>query len=422
MKKSGSLFTVFLAVLIDLMGFGIILPLLPFYASAFHATPLQVGLLYSIYSLSQLVFSPLWGGLSDHVGRRPIMLVSTLGAAAAYLLFAFSRSLGLLFISRMLAGVMGGNISTAQAYVVDVTTPEDRAKGMGLIGAAFGIGFVVGPAVASLLIHPKFIHFFHFTQEYRFAIPGFFAAFLSLSSFLLVFFKLPETVTQEKIREKNEKLVKVSVFSKAFWQSILPQEAHHNRLPKLILSLFLIIFAQANLYSAFPLFCSQKLHLTAEEVGIFFALMGMIAVIIQGGLIKHLTQKFSEEKLFLLGNILLMIGLFLIPLSTSKSSLLLFLSIMSLGGSLNVPTLNSLISKESDARKAGAMMGTSQGIASLARVLGPSWAGLLYHFSFRLPYFVTASFISVPILIGWGLRRVKGQGSRKTKKHRFLDP
>src|SRR5574341_1291469 len=169
MKKSTPLITVFLAVFIDLIGFGIVLPLLPFYASVFSATPVQIGLLYSIYSLAQLIFSPIWGGFSDRVGRRPIMLLSTLGASAAYLLFGFSHSFLLLFLSRLMAGVMGGNISTAQAYVADITTLADRAKGMGLIGAAFGIGFVLGPAISSLLIHPSFLKVFKIAEEYRYA-------------------------------------------------------------------------------------------------------------------------------------------------------------------------------------------------------------------------------------------------------------
>ena len=149
MKSKPALATVFLAVLIDLMGFGIVLPLLPFYASLFKASPVAIGLLYSIYSFAQLIFSPIWGGLSDRVGRRPIMLMSTLGASFAYLLFGLAHTLPLLFLSRLIAGIMGGNISTAQAYVVDVTPPEKRAEGMGLIGAAFGIGFGLGPPIGS---------------------------------------------------------------------------------------------------------------------------------------------------------------------------------------------------------------------------------------------------------------------------------
>ena len=154
-----ALATVFLVVMIDLLGFGIVLPLLPFYAQEFSASAVTIGLLYSVYSFMQLIFSPIWGSLSDRIGRRPIMLLSTFGAVLAYVIFGLAESLGVLFFSRIIAGVMGGNISTAQAYIADVTDKENRAKGMGLIGAAFGIGFVVGPASATLLIHSSFHDF-----------------------------------------------------------------------------------------------------------------------------------------------------------------------------------------------------------------------------------------------------------------------
>jgi len=204
--KKGSLATVFLVVLIDLIGFGLVLPLLPFYAREFAATPVVIGLLYSIYSVAQLLFSPIWGSLSDRLGRRPIMLLSTGGAVVAYIIFGLAGSLAVLFVSRLVAGVMGGNIATAQAYIADVTSDEDRAKGMGLIGAAFGIGFVLGPALASGLIHPGFQEWVgamgltglaEWMEVRRFGLPGFFAAFLSLCSFLMVLFFLPETVARE---------------------------------------------------------------------------------------------------------------------------------------------------------------------------------------------------------------------------------
>ncbi len=406
-KNSAALLTVFLAVLIDLMGFGIVLPLLPFYAQIFRASAVQIGLLYSIYSFAQLIFSPIWGGLSDRVGRRPIMLMSTLGASFAYLLFGFSNSLALLFVSRLLAGVMGGNISTAQAYVADVTTHEDRAKGMGLIGAAFGIGFAIGPAIATLLIHPAFLKSFHIAEAHRFAIPGFFAAFLSLSSFLLVFFKLPETV--KKTGNDSARIVRSSVFTRTFWQSIFEEKESgiKHLFPMFMASMFLLSFAQSSLYSSFPLFCKQVLNFSAEQVGTMFVYMGVIAIVIQGGLIKFLTKQFGEKKLFLFGSVLMTSGFFLLPFAYSKGILTIFLCLMSVGASLNGPTLTSLISKEADPARVGVTMGTSQGIASLGRVIGPTWGGFLYDVSHSLPFLLTASFLSMTILIGSKLQALK---------------
>lgn len=404
-SKRTALLTVFLAVLIDLMGFGIVLPLLPFYASIFKASAVQIGLLYSTYSFAQLIFSPIWGSLSDKYGRRPIMLISTFGASFAYLLFGLAHTLWLLFLSRLIAGIMGGNISTAQAYVTDVTTHEDRAKGMGLIGAAFGIGFVIGPAVGALLIHPKFLALFHILQRNEFALPGFFASLLSLSSFLLVLFKLPETVKKEE--NDNQRVVRQSIFTRTFWQSIIKEEGQTGKglFPMLILSMFLLSFAQASLYSSFPLFCKHYLSLSAGQVGILFVYMGTIAIVIQGGLIKVLTKKFGEEKLFLTGSIMMALGFVLIPFSTSENLLVLFLGLLSVGGSLNGPTLTSLISKEADPAKVGATMGTSQGIASLGRVIGPTWGGFAYDLWYRLPFFTTAVFLSITISVGLKLKR-----------------
>ncbi len=416
MKKS-ALLTVFLVVLVDLMGFGIVLPLIPFYAAKFNASAISIGLLYSIYSLAQLVFSPLWGSFSDRIGRRPIMLMSTFGAVLAYLLFAFSNSLPLLFLSRLIAGIMGGNISTAQAYVADVTPPEERAKGMGLIGAAFGIGFTVGPAIATLLIHHQFhewldhLGFSHLSSLFaqnKYALPGLFAAFLSFSSFLLVLFQLPETV-KKKSENDPSKIVKVSLFSKRFWQTLTRenQSSKHHLISILMLSVFLLSFAQSSLYSAFPLFCKTILLLSPEKVGMQFATMGLIAVFIQGGLIRPLEKKFGERPLFLAGNMIMITGLALIPFASSEKMLTVFLSLMAIGGSLNGPTLNSLISKEADPAQIGATMGTSQGLSALGRVVGPTWGGALFSASFRSPFIATALIASLTVYFGWKLQEQK---------------
>lgn len=408
--KKASLATVFLVVLVDLIGFGIVLPLLPFYAGEFNATPVAIGLLYSIYSIAQLIFSPIWGSYSDRIGRRPIMLFSTFGAVIAYIIFGFAGSLTVLFISRLIAGVMGGNISTAQAYIADATTPENRARGMGLIGAAFGIGFVMGPAIASGLIHPEFKTFFDsigFTnfagwmEANRFGLPGFFAAFLSFCSFLLVYFKLPETV--DKSKQKAVKItVRPTVFTATFWQNISRQQKASGSgvLTLLLFAAFLLSFGQASLYSAFPLFCDAVLDMSPEQVGIQFFYIGLIAVIVQGGLIKPLTRWFSEEKLFLTGNILMTIGLGAIAFAGTISMLTFFLGVMALGHSLNLPTMSSLVSQEADPKSVGAMMGTTQGLSGLGRAIGPTWGGYLFSVSFGLPFIATALVMMATVYVG----------------------
>ncbi len=411
--KKGSLATVFLVVLIDLIGFGLVLPLLPFYAREFAATPVVIGLLYSIYSVAQLVFSPIWGSLSDRLGRRPIMLLSTGGAVIAYIIFGLAGSLAVLFLSRLVAGVMGGNIATAQAYIADVTTDADRAKGMGLIGAAFGIGFVLGPALASGLIHPGFQEWVgamgltglaEWMEVRRFGLPGFFAAFLSLCSFLMVFFFLPETVS--RVDAGSRLPSRPSVFMPAFWRNLSAQQkAGGGSLMLLLGALFLLSFGQASLYSAFPLFAESMLDMTPEQVGIQFFYIGLIAVIVQGGLIRPLSRWFPEANLFFIGNILMTLGLGAIALSQSVSMLTVFLGIMALGHSLNLPTINSLISKEAGSKSYGSMMGIAQGLSGLGRAIGPTWGGFLYGVTVYLPFYVTALALTVTIWIGWKLMR-----------------
>jgi MFS family permease len=254
--------------------------------------------------LAQLIFSPIWGGFSDKVGRRPIMLMSTLGAVFAYILFALSHSLEVLFLSRLIAGVMGGNISTAQAYVADITEHKDRAKGMGLIGAAFGIGFVIGPALATLLIHPVFHETFAksgmnglavLIEQNKYAVPGFVAAFFSMISFLLVMFKLPESLNT-KVSADGDRITRSSVFSKTFWVSLTKSSGAKNTvLPLLMVCMLLLSFGQSSLYSAFPLFCNKMLGLSAEKVGMQFVYMGLVAVFIQGGMIRPLEKRFGEK-------------------------------------------------------------------------------------------------------------------------------
>lgn len=407
-----ALATVFLVVVIDLLGFGIVLPLLPFYAQEFAASAVMIGLLYSVYSFMQLIFSPIWGSWSDRIGRRPIMLLSTFGAVIAYIIFGLAESLGVLFFSRVIAGMMGGNISTAQAYIADVTDSENRARGMGLIGAAFGIGFVVGPASATALIHPSFhefvanagfVEFAAWMGENRFALPGFFAAFLSLCSFLMVLFLLPETVDTSK--ERPAAFRRPSVFTPRFWRLLKEQKGKSSRgyLIPLVIGFFLLSFGESSLYSSFPLFAEGQLNMTAEQVGVQFFYIGIIAVVVQGFLIKPLTNKFAEEKLFMTGNILMVIGLGLIPLAHNAVTLAMFLGLMAIGKSLNSPTITSLISKEAEADNVGAVMGAAQGLSGLGRMIGPTWGGALFAVYFGLPFGATALIVATTIWIGLGL-------------------
>ena len=430
---------IFLVVVIDLMGFGIVLPLLPFFAQEFAASPWVTGALFSVFSFMQLIFSPLWGRLSDRVGRRPIMMMSTFGAVLAYLLFAFSTSLAMLFASRILAGMMGGNISTAQAAISDSTPADQRAAGMGLIGAAFGIGFVLGPAMASGLASPGVLEwasqlatqwapdsFLPALVSTPFGLPGIVAAIMSAISFVWVVWALPETApskvaamevaVHDAATEDSSKThspendspmrARPSVFSPRFWRQLVDQQRQTGGfLIPLLITYLLLSFGEASLYAAFPLLAEAKLGLAPQDVGIQFFYIGMIAVIVQGGLIRPLTKRFREESLFLVGNILMVIGLAAIAWSATILHLTLALGLLALGKSLNTPMITSLISKQARADQVGEIMGTAQGFSGLGRMLGPTWGGLFYGWIPESAFVATSLVLLSTIGVAWGIRQ-----------------
>jgi DHA1 family tetracycline resistance protein-like MFS transporter len=426
-KKNYSLIPVFIVVLTDLIGFGIVLPLLPYYGKVFGASAVLVGLLYSVYSFSQLIFSPLWGSYSDRIGRRPVMIISTIGSVIAYIIFGLAGSLWVLFLSRVIAGIMGGNVSTAQAYVADITTKENRSKGMGMIGAAFGIGFVIGPALATGLISHGFHHFVavhglpvfgHRMDAHKYAVPGFFAALLSFCSNMLVVFRLPETVNASSPQITSKKVTRSTVFSKKFWQKLVNQSGHDARglLLPLFAAYFLLAFGQGSLYSAFPLFSRANLGLSVEQIGIQFFYIGLIVAFMQGGVVRYLAKRFEEGKIFIAGCILMSIGLALIPFADSMKMLSVYLGIMAVGFSLNQPTMLSLISQEAAEGNIGATMGTSQGMQGLGRVLGPIWGGFLFGIADGLPFYVTALVVAITIFIGLKIVRIRVEGKETEGK------
>jgi len=410
--EKGALGAVFLVVLVDMIGFGIILPLMPYYAARFNAAPLAVGLLYSIYSFAQLGFSPLWGAWSDKIGRRPIMLLSTTGSTGSYLLFALSNSLPMLFFSRLFAGVMGGNISAAQAYIADVTTPAERARGMGLLGAAFGIGFALGPAISGTLLLPSVHEAFlrhlpqtaaSFVSENPYSLPGFAAAFLSFCSFLLVCFWLPESLRPGNSEaEDATRVKKVSVFSKQFWPSVFSKDSHV--IARLYLCLLLLMIGHSSLYSAFPLFCKQKLNMDAHQVGMQFLFLGIVTVFVQGGAIRPLVKVFGEKRLLITGSILMLAAFLAIPSAQTPLGLALRLCLLAVGASLNGPTLTSLISKEAAPTHVGLVMGNAQAISAMGRVIGPALGGFLFGWKMQAPFFFTAILVSATVWIALSTR------------------
>jgi multidrug resistance protein len=364
MKRS-PLVVIFTTVFIDLLGFGIVIPVLPFYAEGtrFNATPRTVGFLFASYSIMQLIFSPVLGRLSDKYGRRPVLLISIIGTAIGFLILGFAKTLWMLFVGRILDGISGGNISTAQAYIADITTKEDRAKGMGLIGAAFGLGFIFGPAIGGIL------------SRWGIQVPFLFAAGLCFANAILLYFTLPETVTADHP-------ARVSAAGGRGFSQLL-DSLKQPRLRFILTIYFLFIVAFSIMTTSFSLYTMFRFGYDAQHNGYLFAYVGLIAVIIQGVLIGRLVKRFGELWLVIVGALFFAVSLFSVPFVGPNSGGLLALliggGIFSLGNSLSTPALNSLASKSVGPTDQGSVLGVTQSVASLARAVGPSIAALLIH-------------------------------------------
>ncbi len=357
------LIIIFVTVFIDLIGFGMVIPILPFYAetSPFNATPFEIGLLFSIYSWMQFFFSPILGRMSDKYGRRPILFISLLGSAVGYFVIGFANTLFLVFLGRIIGGITGANISTAQAYIADVTTKENRAKGMGLFGATFGLGFILGPAIAGIL------------SKYGVHVPFYCAAVLSLVNAIALYFVLPESI-------------KPGTFTK-------PAERKRNRLFELFDSLkekqfgilnlvfFLLVTAFSIMTYAFVLYTAYRYGYTAEENGYLFAYVGLMSIIGQGLLFGRLVKVIGETNLTVIGCVLMVVSLFVFPFFGPQfgglAALLATCAVLSIGNAFASPSLTSLVSKISAEDKQGSSLGIMQSGASLARAIGPMIGGVL---------------------------------------------
>jgi len=385
-KRKRTLLTVFLIVFIDLMGFGIVIPLLPLYGDQYHPSPVVFGMLMATYSLMQFIFAPVLGRFSDHFGRKPILLISLAGTVAGYILFGFQNSLLLLFLARALNGIAGANVATAQAVIADVTKPEERARGMGLVGAAFGLGFILGPAIGGAA-----------NQYFGQRAPGFFAAGLSLIAMILTAFALPETW----LTGGHATGVRAPRHG---WFSFkrLSEALRHPQIGLILVIFFFTTFAFANFESTFALFLNRRLKLDMAHVMYFFVFVGVLAAFIQGGLIGRLVKRFGERKLILAGSLLLVPGYILVLMAQSVPQLMVFLVFLALGAGFTSPALSSLVSRLSTAEEQGGILGIYQSIASLARITGPFWGVFAFkEFGENVPYYTAAGVSLVVVWLAW---------------------
>lgn len=357
--KLSPLLLIFLTIFIDMVGFGIVIPVLPLYAQHFHASPWQIGLLFATFSFMQLFFAPLMGRWSDRIGRRPVILLSVIGTAVSFLILGFAKTLWMLFLGRMVDGVSGANISAAQAYIADITPPEKRSASMGILGAAFGLGFVFGPALGGLLGH------------YAIELPFFVAAGMALLNSIAIFFLLPESLPPEK---RKSKLVK----QPSLWVTI--QEIRQTPVMVVMVCVLLSTTAFSLVTSLFTLFTQYRLHWGTKENGILFAGIGFMGVLIQGGLLRKLVPKTGEKPLVIIGCVLLALSMLILPLPFQANVILPVLIgsvFMACGNSLVTPLLSGLASKLSPEASQGSILGLLQSVSSFARMTGPAIGGVL---------------------------------------------
>ncbi|MGF1657699.1 MAG: MFS transporter [Verrucomicrobiales bacterium] len=355
-KRPPVLPLIFLTVVVDLIGFGIVIPVLPLIADTTGALAWQIGLLMGIYSGMQFLLAPVFGQLSDRFGRRPILIFSMLGLGIGYVFLAFAPSIEWMLFARVWQGICGANLGAAQAAVADVTTPEDRAKGMGLIGAAFGIGFVLGPLIGGL------------ASLLTAAAPFLVAALLSFANAFLVWRLLPET------RPRSFAPAERLMWPWQRWASLRDQTAFRS----LVVTSLVVTTGFSMMTGIFALYTAGRYGFDISANGFLFAWIGFLAIVVQGGMVGRLSKRFGEWSLAMVGLLLTAASLWAMAWSTNSVMFIVFSSFLALGNSLMTPSLSALGSRLSTAEQQGARLGLMQSSASLGRLLGPILGGVLF--------------------------------------------
>lgn len=364
----------FVTVLVDLIGFGIIIPILPYYAQRLGAGGVGLGALMGVFSLMQFGATAVLGRTSDRVGRRPILLITMLFNAAGYLLFAAAHSYAVLFVARVVSGFAGGNISAAQAYVADITSPAERSRGMGIIGAAFGLGFIIGPALGGLSAH-----------YFGASAPGVVAAALSLGNFVSAYFVLPESLKAEHRA------------ARPMWDfSPIGDALRHPRLAPLMLAWAIAPLAFSGYTVALPLWAGVTFGWREQQLGWFFTLIGATAAVVQGFLYGKLAGRVGDRALLIAGGFGMALGIAVVPALHRVGALYGWTVVLAFSNSIFGPAASGLVSIFAAPNEQGAVLGAAQALAALGRLLGPVVIGTLYD---ARP---AAAFLAAGVVMGVG--------------------
>jgi DHA1 family tetracycline resistance protein-like MFS transporter len=372
------LLIIFLTIFVNLVGFGIIIPLLPFYAETFGASPVAIGLLFAVFSLSQLIAAPVIGDLSDRYGRRPVLIISLAGTVVSFVMMALAQSLQMLFIARIVDGLSGGNISTARAYVADITQPKDRARAYGLIGAAFGLGFILGPAISGVL------------ARFSYTAPIWAAAGITVVAMVMAWYWLPETVHRTTAGARMPFRDLAAMMKRPALRRVLVID-------------FVYWFAFAVFQTTFALFVARRFGFDAPETGYFFAAFGLLGALVQGALIRPIVNRLGDKSTFMLGLICAAAGLVAATLTHSVALFALALVPLAFGIGFGHPTMSSLVSRAARADEQGRVQGAASAVESLGRTIGPVWGSAsLQRFGEAMPYVTAAGFLMMTLLLSVG--------------------
>ncbi|HET6436880.1 MAG TPA: MFS transporter [Anaeromyxobacter sp.] len=388
LRRRSALAILFVIVFVDLLGFGMVIPVMALYAQQLGASIAATGLLSTGYSLMQFVFAPIWGRLSDRVGRRPVLLVSIFGTAAAFLVYGLAGSFAVLLASRLFAGAATANIAIARAYVADVTTPQDRARGMGLIGAAFGLGFVLGPVAGGFLSHLSL------------AAPGLAAAALAALNGLAALFVLPEPVRHSARAPGRQR------FAAFFREMGLPG------IRRVVLIYFITVLAFSAMENTYAFLATRRYGIDKAHVNFLFAYIGVLVVLVQGLLIGRLTRRFGEVALLVAGTILQAIALAALPFGGSTAGLWVATAPLAIGSGLSQPSLSSLLSRLARTDEQGGTLGLGESAAAFGRILGPEAGTFTFgRWAQAFPYLAGGALMVVAAGIGSTLRRGAAVGT-----------
>ena len=377
------LFTIFM----DVLGIGVLAPVIPYLLQPYNKSALIVGTLMMSFSIAQFIASPILGALSDRYGRRPILLISIFGSGLAYLAFGFATALWVFFAARIEDGLTGGNISTAQAYITDITPPKDRSKTFGLIGAIFGAGFIIGPALGGMLSYISL------------QAPAFAAGILSLLAVTFGFFMVPETLSATN-RAKKLRMHEMFNPIAQLWRYVRRRE-----IMLIFIARFILMFAMTTMRSNFLVYARDHLGLGPHQVGYFYAFLGFLIVTVQGGVVRRLAPLWGDKRMTLVGFISMIIGFTGMALEPNVYGVGFCMLFIGCGHGLSFPALTGMASHAVEDSEQGGVLGAQQSVNSLAMIIAPFIAGLAFdHISMGAPYLIAAALLLIAVYIAWTWR------------------